>query len=97
MIAVDTFRRAQVERNPGVYAPLTEVAVQRRRPVVEPVQQRAEVTKIIAEPLRWYGRVLPTLMGLVAVRWERGGAQPGLACRPELLHVRSVVDDEGVC
>ncbi|RDI21096.1 hypothetical protein DEU38_11537 [Rhodococcus sp. AG1013] len=94
-VAVHPVGGAEVERDPGVHAPLAEMPIQRSGSVVVPIQEVAEVAEVVAESVGRDRGVLPALVGLGFVRRVRGGAQPGLPRLPHLLLVGGVVEDPG--
>src|SRR5581483_1793748 len=83
--------RGQLEVDPGVDAPLPEVAVQ-RAPVVIAVEELPEVAEIRAELVDGDRRVLPAFPRVVRAGDARGRAEPGLADAPDDLLLTLLVE-----
>ncbi len=75
---------AQVEAEPGVDAPLTEMAVHGAGDAV-PVHDLAQLAHVLSDPVGRHRGVLPAGPVVRAVGRERGRSEAALADRPEVF------------
>src|SRR5258705_13726235 len=94
-VARDAILRLEVEIDARMHAAVAEMAVE-RTVVAGPIEQPAEVAKIIPDELRRHSRILPTRPSVVPAGYPGRRAEGGLADSPDQFLLSGIFEHSHV-